>query len=241
MSARRTPQTAQKTDSSAGEPPAWIMPCIRVLVKKFSYPLAAPHVYTGIESVLPLMARMSAAAAETPSKRPRRAADVPKASMAAVSETKLFALVVVVFLYVLARMMNQDVTPEQYDERRTMAIRTLLELPAAKNVAYDELLPETEELMTMAQQEGWLQMEWFLNVSPLRDTDEMEGIETTDENRPRSTASKSLGLGSGSSDYIGLGTMLQDATDYLGERQRQDYKTWKAKIMARIDEIEAGA
>jgi origin recognition complex subunit 6 len=35
--------------------------------------------------------------------------------------------------------------------------------------------------------------------------------------------------------------MLQDATDYLGERQRQDYQAWKAKIMARVAKIEAGA
>ncbi|KAF2622124.1 hypothetical protein BU25DRAFT_215535 [Macroventuria anomochaeta] len=241
MSARKTPQTAQKTDTGAGEPPAWVMPCIRVLVKKFSYPLAAPHVYTGIESILPIMARMSATTAETPSKRPRRAANVPQAPMVAVPETKIFGLVVVVFLYALTRMMNQDVTPEQYDERRNMAIRTLLQLPAAKDVAYDELSPETEELMTVAQQEGWLQMEWFLNISPPKDTDKMEGIETADESTLQSTASTSPGLRSGGSDYIGIGTMVQDATDYLGERQRQDYRTWKAKIMARIEEIEAGA
>ena len=241
MTGKRTPQTAQKIDSGAGEPPAWIMPCIRVLVKKFSYPLAAPHVYTGVESILPLMARMAAAAAETPSKRPRRAANASQAPMAAVAESRIFALVVVVFLYVLTRMMDENVTPELYDERQTMAIHTLLELPVATNVAYDELSLEIEELMAVAQQEGWLQMEWFLNVTPPTDQDEMEGINMTDENASRLTASKYLGFRNGESDYIGLGTMLQDATDYLGERQRQDYKTWKAKIMARVEEIEAAA
>ena len=33
--------------------------------------------------------------------------------------------------------------------------------------------------------------------------------------------------------------MMQDATDYLGERQQDDYAKWKAKIMARVQEIEA--
>lgn len=218
------------------------MPCVRVLVKKFSFPLAAPHVYTGIESILPLMARMSAAAAaETPSKRPRRAGNESKAPMATVPETKIFALVVVVFLYVVARMTTQDITPEEYEELRDKASRTVLELPAAKNVTFDELSPETEDLMNVSQQEGWLQMEWFLNISPVQNIAEMEGIETADGRAGRSTTIKSLGLKGGSSDYIGLGTMLQDATDYLSERQRQDYATWKAKIMARVEEIETGA
>lgn len=214
------------------------MPCIRTLVKKFSYPLAAPHIYTGVESILPLMARMAAAAAETPSKRPRRAANATQAPMAAVSDTKKFALVVVVFLYVLARMMDQNVTPEQYIERRDTAVRILIELPAAKHVAYSELSPETEDLMIVAQQEGWLQMEWYLNIAPVKDAGEMEGVEMTDENISSSTL---VGPRNGGSDYIGLGTMLQDTTDYLGERQQQDYKTWKAKIMARVEQIEAGA
>ncbi|KAJ4350678.1 hypothetical protein N0V95_004526 [Ascochyta clinopodiicola] len=239
--ARRTPQTAQKIDVRAGEPPAWVMPCIRTLAKTFSYPLAAPHIYTGVESILPLMARMSAAAVETPSKRPRRATSTTQAPMAAVSDTKIFGLVVVVFLYVLTRMTDQIVTPEQYTERREKAVHTLLELPAAKDVAYAELSPETEDLMTVAQQEGWLRMEWFLNISPPRDVDDMEGVETTDEYTSHSTGAKTLGLRSGGSDYIGLGTMLQDATDYLGERQREDYKIWKARIMARVETIEAGA
>jgi origin recognition complex subunit 6 len=168
------------------------MPAIRMLAKNLSYPPAIPHVYTGIESILPLMARMAAAAADTPSKRSRRAGNESKAPMAAVSELKTVALVIVIFLYV-------------------------------------------------AINEGWMRMEWFLNIAPLESIDEMEGVEMAANGTVRSTAGPSSGLRGGSSDYIGLGTMLQDATDYLGERQRQDYKAWKAKIMARLEVIEAGA
>ncbi|KAF3040967.1 hypothetical protein E8E12_009000 [Didymella heteroderae] len=241
LSSRKTPRTAQKIDSSAGEPPEWIMPAIRMLVKNFSYPLATPHVYTGVESTLPLMARMSAAAADTPSKRPRRTGNESKAPMATVSETKTVALVVVIFLYVLSRMENQDITPEEYEIRKGKAIRTLLELPAAKNVTSDELSPEIEDLMNVAIHEGWMRMEWFLNIAPVESVDEMEGVEMAVNGTVHPTAGKFLGLKGGSSDYIGLGTMLQDSTDYLGERQRQYYKAWKAKIMARLEEIEAGA
>lgn len=239
LSVRKTPQTAQKHESDSGEPPAWVMPCIRVLVKQLSCPLAAPHVYTGIESVLPLLARMGESAPETPSKRPRRIASAPQASMAAVTKTKLFALLVVVFFYVLARMTTEDVTPEQYDERRNIAFRTLLELPEAKGVVYDDLLSETDRLMAVAQEEGWLQMEWLLNVTPPNDTDEMEGIETARESTVHSAKYTALGLRIGGSDHVGLGTMLQDCNDYLGELHKQDFKTWRADIEARFQEKEA--
>ena len=241
VSGRKTPRTAQKIDSGAGEPPEWTMPAIRMLAKNLSYPLAIPHVYTGIESIMPLMARMAAAAADTPSKRSRRAGNDLRPPMAAVSELKSVALVVVIFMYVMTRMENEDITPDAYEVRKGKAIDTMLELPATENIAAEDLSLEIEDLLNVAINEGWMRMEWFLNITPVGSIVEMEGVEMTANGTVRTTAGPSAGLKSGSSDYIGLGTMLQDATDYLGERQRQDYKAWKAKIMARLDEIEAGA
>jgi origin recognition complex subunit 6 len=208
---------------------------IRTLLKQFSYPIAAPHIYTGVESVLPLLARMSAAAAETPSKRPQRSANLSHLPMTDVTNARTLGLVAVLSMYVLARMMDQPVTPEEYTERREKAVKTLLELPVAAEIAYKDLSDETEQLMFMAQEEGWLQMEWFLNITPPSDGDEMEGVEPTNPG----TVQKNNGVRNGGSDYIGFGTMLQDATDYLGERQQSEYEIWKAKIMARVNEIEA--
>jgi origin recognition complex subunit 6 len=39
---------------------------------------------------------------------------------------------------------------------------------------------------------------------------------------------------------IGLGTMMQDKVDYLCEDRQLDYLEWKAKIMARVEQIESG-
>jgi origin recognition complex subunit 6 len=213
------------------------MRAIRSLVKQFDLTSAAPHIFTGVESILPLLARMSAAAAETPSKRPQRttaASNTP----AAVTDTRTMALVVVIFLYVFTKMKDVDVTPNVYEEWRKTAVNTLLELTVAKHVTHDDLSLDIQDLMPMAQAEGWLQMEWFLNVEPMEDVGAMEGVEHTG-NISRSGAAKSIVAKSGGSDYIGLGTMMQDATDYLGERQRQDFETWKAHIMARVQEVEA--
>ncbi|KAJ4367600.1 hypothetical protein N0V83_007185 [Neocucurbitaria cava] len=238
LSGRKTPRSGKKSDGKAEEAPEWIMPTIRSLVKAFDYPSAAPHIYTGVESILPLLARMSAAAAETPSKRPGRAATTSQASSAGVAEYRILSLIIVTFLYVFTRMKDQDVTPEQYNEWRETAVNTLLDSPHGKDTTYEELSLETEQMMPMAQEEGWLQMEWFLNVTPQGHENEMEGIEMTG-NTTLIVSVRSSGPKSGGSDYIGLGTMMQDATDYLGEHQRDDYENWKTRIMARVQELEA--
>lgn len=232
LSGKKTPHTVLKAGESNGEAPEWVGPMIRALAKDFSYPGLIPHVYTGVESIYPLLARMAAAATETPSKRPRRSM---AAGYGSVSDTRTFSLVIVVFLLVFSRMKDVDVTPEQYNAWVDKAVNTVLALPSAKGSTKEEILPAIEETMAMAQEEGWLQMQWFDSVKPQGDGDEMEGVEMTDS---VATGEKSKGLRSGGSDYIGLGTMMQDATDYLGERQQEDYTIWKAKIMARVQEME---
>jgi origin recognition complex subunit 6 len=177
--------------------------------------------------ILPLLIRMTAATAESPSKRPR------KAATATISDARLRALVIVTTLYVINKMRDTDITPEQYDEWRETSIKLLLDVSTGEDVTYEELSLETEELMPMAQEEGWLQMEWFLNVMPQENMDAMEGIEAS------AVSEKKPAIKTGGSDYIGLGTMMQDATDYLGERQREDYVKWKAIVMARVQQIEA--
>jgi len=210
------------------------MPVIRALAKAFGYPAVIPHVYTGVESIYPLLDRMSAAAAESPSKRPKRAAASAHSS-ADVNDARILSLIVVVFLLVFSRMKDIDVSVDQYNKWLAMATTTVLKNPSAQDITSEELAPIIEQTMAMAKEEGWLQMQWFDSVKPVEDGDEMEGVEMTGST---AVISKGLSLRSGS-DYVGLGTMMQDATDYLGERQQEDYAKWKAKIMARVQEIEA--
>ena len=137
--------------------------------------------------------------------------------------------------YVLSRMMDIDMTPELFLEWQGRAVSTLLKSKAGQDCTEQEILAEIEQLMPLAQEEGWLRMEWFQNVLPVGDAEQMEGVEITGT----VASGKGRGLRDGGSDYIGLGTMVQDATDYLGERKREEYKAWKAGIMARIEAIEA--
>jgi origin recognition complex subunit 6 len=125
-----------------------------------------------------------------------------------------------------------------YEEWQAKAIKTLLELPIGKDRTYAEVDSEVGEMIFTAQEMSWVKMEWFQNIKPREFADEMEGVEAGD-GAAQSRNGKSNGLLSGGSDYIGLGTMMQDATDYLGERQQEDYRRWKAKVMARVQEVEA--
>ncbi|KAF1915291.1 origin recognition complex, subunit 6 [Ampelomyces quisqualis] len=228
----RTPRTTRTNDGPTAEVSDWVMPAIRNLVKKFDYSVANPHIFTGVETILPLLSRMAIANPETSSKRERRTASASQSTSAALPDARIRALIVVVFLYVYTKMRDIDVTPEQYNEWREIAVNSLLEFPD-QDVTYEDLSLETEELMPLAQSEGWLQMEWFLNVTPQQDGDEMEGVETSGAPATRSVTK------TGGSDYIGLGTMMQEATDYLGDLQRADYNRWKATIMARVQDMEA--
>ncbi|KAI8936176.1 hypothetical protein NX059_006609 [Plenodomus lindquistii] len=233
-SGRKTPRSARGSANTFEEAPEWVMPAVRSLVKKFEYPAAAPHIYTGVETILPLLARMSAAAAATPSKRSRGT----ETRREEVNDTKILGLVATVSLYVLTRMKDIEVSAAQYAAWRQDAVHALGDTPTGKTTSYEEISSATELLMPMAQEEGWLRMEWFLNILPEDHGDEMEGVETSNP-ATHTTTARSQGLKSGGSDYIGLGTMMQDATDYLGERQRDDYQRWKSGIMMRIEEIEA--
>lgn len=210
------------------------MPAIRAVVKAFSCPNAAPHIYTGVASVLPLLERMAAAAAETPSKRPRRTGAT--SSSRGVPESRVLGLIAVIHFYVLSRILDQHITPERVIEWQNKAIATLIQLPNGQDLQHSDIEAEIESLMPMAQEEGWLQMEWFLNVGPADDGEEMDVI---DNGVPKPKTTYIGDIKNGGSDYIGLGTMMQHATDYLGTRQREEYLIWKAGILARVEELEA--
>lgn len=215
------------------------MPGIRTLAKKFEVPAAAPNVYTGIESVLPLLKRMtdSSANPETPSKRSSRTSAVQQRT---VSDTQILALIATLFLYIHTKMKDEDITPEQYKEWRELTVESLLSLSHAKGTSYEDLSAEIEDMLPLAQSEGWLGMEWFLNVEPLVWGEGMEGVESTGGGGKTSKRKgEGMDLKSGGSEYIGLGTMMQDGVDFLGEKRRKDYGVWRESIMRKIEEIEA--
>ncbi|KAF2727667.1 hypothetical protein EJ04DRAFT_538838 [Polyplosphaeria fusca] len=222
LSARRTPRSAVKDNGRVDDGPEWIMPTVRTLAKVFDCPAAAPHVFAGMESTLPLLARI----------RPRRATAIQHAPISDVSNARILALVAAIFFYVLSRMKDQFITPEEFELWIGKAVPVLMKSAVGEDVTEDDVRDDIEPMMSTAREEGWLQMEWLVNVVSVEDGDEdvMEGVEMT--NAP---AKKLQGDGG---EHIGLGTMMQDATDYLSEANKADYRNWKKRMVTRIKEIE---
>ncbi|KAH9865882.1 hypothetical protein J1614_009469 [Plenodomus biglobosus] len=241
-SARTTPKSTRGSAKTFEEAPEWVMPAIRSLVRAFAYPAAAPHVYTGVETILPLLARMTAAAASAGPERPSKRFRGTTSGRGESSVTRVLGLIAALFLYVITRMKDVEVLPEQYAEWRETTVRTLAETQVGAQTSYEEISRMAEVLMPMAQEEGWLRMEWFLNILPEGSGREYEGLDMAEGNQAQAGAAAGMTPGTGvrseGSDYIGLGTMMQDATDYLGQRQRADYAQWKSRILARAREIE---
>jgi origin recognition complex subunit 6 len=125
-------------------------------VKAFSIPAATFHIYTGIESIFPLLVRMSAAAIapETPSKRYRQIATVTHITAGGVSNERVLALIAVVLLYVISQLLKQDITTELYSKWRRTAITTLLCSPAAKDTTEEDLTTQIKQMMPIAREEG---------------------------------------------------------------------------------------
>jgi origin recognition complex subunit 6 len=159
VTGRRTPRGTKKPDALLI--PDWVMPAIRKLAKAFDFPSAAPHVFTGVESTLPLLARISTATTESPSKQQQSRSSATATDL---PDCRIKGLIAVTFLYVFTRMKNVEVVPEEYTVWRRTVMDTLLAVPTTEEIAYEDLSSEAEELMPMAKAEGWLDMEWFMNV-----------------------------------------------------------------------------
>jgi origin recognition complex subunit 6 len=211
------------------------MPVIRQLCKEFEHPAAAPHVFVGIDSLLP---RLSAEAPDTPTRRrPRRGAEAQAQEQ--MSDLRLLALIAVLFFYTLARMLDVAISPEEYILWRRRAMALLLTTSVGQEYGKKDLFNEIEGLMPMVKEQGWDTMEWYTNITPRGDTEDMEGVEMTGSKAPEAGSTNGGLKGEYGSSYIGLATMMQDAVDFLGERRRADYAVWKAEVLAACDEIEA--
>ena len=153
-------------------------------------------------------------------------------------------------------MVNKETTPDQYLEQRNKAISTLGELEVGKERGEESIQTDIEHFIREAQAEAWLKMEWFLNVvagQPAAGTGSGEGGEQVGEEeyddddggtvrglsrRKRTNGGVWNERSSNGGLQIGLGTMMQDKVDYLSEDRQLDYLEWKAKIMARVEQIE---
>jgi origin recognition complex subunit 6 len=215
------------------------MTAIRSLCKAFDIPHAAPHVYVGVSSIARVVREQQAAAAQTPAKkRPRRSTGKEDISavVAAFDETHIPALIVVVAFFTRSHLIGAPEASE-YASQRADAIQTVTKT-TPDDVRTDEetTIAMIENLLREAEN-GWLDMEWYHNLpepeaGPEDVADDLHGPNNDgDDIIERSTHGLQV-------PNRGSGSMMTDATDYLSDERRAEYKRWKSEILLRIAQIE---
>lgn len=189
----------------------------------------APHVYVGVDSIITDIRAQQALIGNTPSKkRARRAAGNKEISemIAGFEDVHIPALIIVVAAYTMSRVKGPPSSGTQWEGHRNAAVQLLLKLvPGDERQEEEEMVRSVEEWLKEAQNEEaqtrWMEMEWFLNLP------ETAGEEEAPDSLEEVEVAKR-----------GFGTMMTDATDWLSEGRRSEFKRWRADVMKRIAEVE---
>ena len=231
------------------EVPEWIMPAVRALCKALKWPEAAPHVFAGISSVLKSQKELQAEI-HTPSRKRKRiygnsADDIAGAR---ITERDYAALITVIAFYAISEL---DIGSEPHDsvQQRKLALKTLAKYDPQRPQREDDAIANIERL-TQEAQNGWLEMEWYRNISKNDDTNghtarevsrgvEDELADDSDAVITGRQAKKLMADDDAASFRGGFGTMFNDSTDWLSEARKADYVVWKSRIISEINAIES--
>lgn len=248
LDAVRKGSTSKAAEAAADTEPAqaapkWIKPLIRQLCTQMSTPRLPPHVYAGVCVVLKL-ATLWPPPRSSPTSGP-------------VHEDKedIATLVIAIYLLVLTRMQRGDMTTERYEKVCGLAIR-LAELDGGT----EKTKKMIESWIQRLHREGWCEdQEWWaavpeevIDVESAVDAEEEDDDDEEDmvvpgyQTRQPRGKRKNEGLKMDDRDeqdrdgalLPGLGTMMQDAVDWLSEERSLEYLAWKEGIMKRIKILE---
>jgi origin recognition complex subunit 6 len=220
-----------------GEAPEWVMPLIRKLCKAFSTPLIPPHVYTGVCVVLKLAEIWPYGSSR-------------QGSSEFTGNTS--ALIIAIYLLVLARMQNGDMSTDAYTRRygRAIEIAELGEKAKGKEMV--------EGWIKKLDREGWCtEQDWWRNVPEgvIESRDSVDGIHGQGGADEEGNLVLNMKLKRRKGQDVleeeeddpegvllpGLGTMMQDAVHWLSEERKLEYRTWKEGLLRKIKLIERDA
>lgn len=222
--------------ASAGgeeEAPEWVMPFIRRLCAALNTPLLPPHVYTGACVVLKLAGPL-----------PNSDSDPDGELRSTVS-----AMTIAMYFMVWTKMKRGKITQEVYLDRCEKAIEV------ATEIGHDNLSKDVvDDWVKEINDNGWCRgQEWWDSVPedvidvvgpgageagrPLDERDAVVGIQ---RKRQRLREDDQVEQDKDGVLLPGLGTMMQDAVDFLSEERALDYLEWKKGILERIKQMEKG-
>jgi origin recognition complex subunit 6 len=234
------------------------MPAIRTLCKAFKKPAAAPHIFVGVSSILKLLREQTSAAALPSLKRVRRSTgSIPTSKVIPFDDNQIPVLIIVVAIYALSVLSPQDFEGgEEYKKKKELAVNTILRVAPEDSTTVEETSNDVELFLREAQN-GWLEMEWYQNLTQQSRADEldeeMNGHNSEDEDErgednedpvSRQSRTKRKGV-NGINDDENLskrtgGGMMTPATDWLSEERKKEYRLWKSKFLIELDRAEKG-
>ncbi|GAM88582.1 hypothetical protein ANO11243_066160 [Dothideomycetidae sp. 11243] len=234
----------------SGVVPAFVDLMIQRLLRAFSAAEVAANVRSGFEYVLSLRGWV----VDEPRSR-------PGAGKGVITPARMPGLLVALVLLVLTRREGRNVDTEEFVARRARAVNAVREMQEGWRLADEELVGDIKGFLMFASKEGWLEMPWFTTVEEnsgvdlvmvddgeedelaLAPVSRMKPYQTplrrSEKHAPRPAADVLDPSNTAAGLVVGLGTMFQDAVDWLRHERRAEYREWKEDIMNRIKQIEA--
>ncbi|KAE8152905.1 origin recognition complex, subunit 6 [Aspergillus avenaceus] len=220
-----------------------------------------PHMFAGVSSILYFISQASANSDE---EFDEDTADFVEPIMLVKDRENdedfkelVNALIVAVYFLALAR---RRASSEVGGEAKKLDKKTFTEMRQTALVSLG--LPSTErrhrddvdQWIAVIMQQGLANgKEWFDNIpqaGELHGEDAYLSDDGDDDDAARSTKRQKTAVPGNQSLLVkdsrkgllpGLGTMMQDRVDLLSDYRREDYREWKATIIARIDQMEKTA
>jgi origin recognition complex subunit 6 len=214
------------------EAPDWVMPLIRRLCTRFTTPLLPPHVYTGTCVVLKLAKLWPVVGSEHED-------DL---------RTSITAMTIAIYFMVLTKMQRGKMTPELYVDRCGKALDVAVEMGSvsfSKDVV-DGWIKKMNDKGWCRQQDWWDSVpEDVMDVEAQNNgrEDVAEEDDVIDSKRKRRRLLVEGDQTEGDKEGVllpGLGTMMQDAVDFLSEERTLNYLEWKEGVLGRIKQMEKG-
>jgi origin recognition complex subunit 6 len=215
------------------EAPEWVMPLIRRLCTAFNTPMLPPHAYTGVCVVLKLAELW-----------PPANSDQEDEFRSTVS-----AMTTAIFFMVWTKMQQGKITPEVYLDRCEKAIKVATDLSSDRlsKDAVDDWIKKMNDKAWCRGQDWWDSVpEDIMDVvgpdawDAGNDLDEQDDVIGSKRKRRRLMEDDEAEDDKEGVLLPGLGTMMQDAVDFLSEEKTLDYLEWKEGIVERIMQMEKG-
>lgn len=165
----------------------------------------------------------------------------PSPAPEALTASRLPALLVALALLVAARQGGRALGTDEFRSQRARAVDAVRSVPEGWVQSDERLLADVKGFLKAATEERWVDLPWFLAVEV--QGEEMAGREVVGEKTPLRRKEKHalrpvLGEENAAGLRMGLGTMFQDAVDWLSEERREAYREWREDVLRRIEQME---